>query len=236
MAHPEHALLSPHQRGFTLVEMAIVLVIIGFLLGIIIGGQHLILQATLKNTITEATGYREATATFREVYSAWPGDMPNATSFWANTANGNDDQQVIGDSGGPSNNEGYRAWQHLSQAEMIKGNFPGTASGNEAVIGENVPEATVKGSGYFFHYFNLAPDKRNAITLGAFNSGTFNSNPALPPRDAEYIDRKMDDGLPRQGDVWAGGNGGTGACYTGTAYNLTSENTECILHFWLEAN
>ena len=228
---------SYHNRGFSLVEVSVVLVIIAVLLASITAGMHLIRQAEIKTVITETEGYKQAVSTFREIYFSWPGDMPNATDFWASTEDGDDDQQIIGDTGGPTTNEGYRAWQHLSLANTIKGSFNGvSASGDEALIGENVPAASITGGGYFFHYWGLAADKNNAITLGAFDSGTYNFNPALPPRDAEFIDRKTDDGQPRSGDVWAGGNGGVGDCYTGTAYNLMDETVQCTLHFWLDAN
>lgn len=230
-------LFSAKTQGFSLVEISIGVIIISILLAVIVAGQNLIHQAKIKNTLSETAGYKKSTATFREVYSAWPGDIPNATSFWSGTENGNDDQQIIGDSGGSNNNEGYRAWQHLSLSEMIKGNFDGLGrGGDEAIIGGNVPKAAVEGGGYFFHYWGLAANKNNAITIGTFNDGTFNSNPVLTPRDAEYIDRKIDDGSPRLGNVWAGGNGGAGECYTGTAYNLTEDDVECILHFWLDNN
>jgi hypothetical protein len=44
----------------------------------------------------------------------------------------------------------------------------------------------------------------------------------------------MDDGSPRSGSVWAGGDGGAGACYTATTYNLAEDTIQCTLHFWIE--
>ena len=48
--------MRARQRGFTLVEIAIVLVIIGLLLGGILKGQEMITQARIKNIINDFNG------------------------------------------------------------------------------------------------------------------------------------------------------------------------------------
>ena len=49
-----------HAKGFTLVEIAIVLVIIGLLLGGILKGQEMITQAKIKNSIADFSGISAA--------------------------------------------------------------------------------------------------------------------------------------------------------------------------------
>lgn len=223
------------QTGFTLIEISIVLVIVGLLAVSILAGRYLTKQAELKSIIESAENYKDSLHSFREKYAAWPGDMPNATDYWTGTVNGNGNDQIIGDAGGPSNNEGYRAWQHLVLAKMVNGNFNGLGrgTGNEAIIGENVPKSPRDSGGYFLHYEGI-PNHYNALNLGAATPGTVNFSPVLSADDAYHIDMKADDGLPRSGNIWAGGNGGAGNCYTGTSYNLTEDSVECAFHFWID--
>lgn len=70
------------QKGFTLVEIAIVLVIIGLLLGGILKGQEMITQAKIKNAIADFSGVSAAYFGYQDRYRATPGDDPGALR-WA---------------------------------------------------------------------------------------------------------------------------------------------------------
>ncbi len=70
------------QQGFTLVEIAIVLVIIGLLLGGILKGQEMITQAKIKNVIADFSGVSAAYHGYQDRYRAIPGDDPNADTRW----------------------------------------------------------------------------------------------------------------------------------------------------------
>jgi prepilin-type N-terminal cleavage/methylation domain-containing protein len=75
--------MSKLQRGFTLVEIAIVLVIIGLLLGGILKGQEMITQAKIKNAIADFSGISAAFYGYQDRYRAIPGDDPNAPTRWS---------------------------------------------------------------------------------------------------------------------------------------------------------
>src|SRR3989449_10192134 len=75
------------QQGFTLVEIAIVLVIIGLLLGGILKGQEMITQAKIKNVIADFSGVSVAYHGYQDRYRAIPGDDPNAATRWASMTN-----------------------------------------------------------------------------------------------------------------------------------------------------
>jgi prepilin-type N-terminal cleavage/methylation domain-containing protein len=65
------------QKGFTLVELAIVMTIIGLLIGGILKGQELMENARVTATVAQVKSYEAAVTTFRDAYNAMPGDMPN---------------------------------------------------------------------------------------------------------------------------------------------------------------
>src|SRR3979490_3632574 len=74
------------QTGFTLVEIAIVLVIIGLLLGGVLKGQEMITQAKIKNIINDFNGVTVAVTSYQDRYRAIPGDDQNATTRWTTQA------------------------------------------------------------------------------------------------------------------------------------------------------
>src|SRR5262249_12234754 len=118
------------QHGFTLVEIAIVLVIIGLLLGGILKGQEMITQAKIKNAIADFSGISAAYYGYQDRYRAIPGDDSSAgargtTRTAATAGNGN------GIVAGTYNNAGAVCtaaveacswWDHLRRAGFVAGN------------------------------------------------------------------------------------------------------------------
>ncbi len=150
------------RHGFSLVELSIVLVILGLLVGGVLTGQSLIRAAELRSVTTEFTKYQAAVNTFRDKYFQLPGDMNNATSFWGAahatpatclTTVGIGTQTCNGDGGGNflgastaanSRVESFMFWQHLANSGLIEGSYngmAGSASALHAMGGVNVPRA-----------------------------------------------------------------------------------------------
>src|SRR2546429_2625420 len=75
--------MTKRRQGFTLVEIAIVLVIIGLLLGGILKGQEMITQAKIKNIMSDFSGISAAYHGYQDRYRAIPGDDPNAATRWS---------------------------------------------------------------------------------------------------------------------------------------------------------
>lgn len=75
---------KPFSKGFTLVELAVVLTIIALLIGGVLKGQEMIEDARVVSTVAQVYSYEGATATFKKVYSELPGDMPEASDRLSN--------------------------------------------------------------------------------------------------------------------------------------------------------
>jgi len=86
--------MKAKQAGFTLVEIAIVLVIIGLLLGGILKGQEMITQAKIKNVVNDFNGITAAVNSYQDRYRALPGDDLNAATRWAGAIAGDGNGQL----------------------------------------------------------------------------------------------------------------------------------------------
>lgn len=218
-----------HRNGFTLVELAIVIVIIGLLVAGVMTGQTLIEQAKFRKIISEYNGYKASVMTFRSKFNQLPGDFNKATQIWGQTTDAcwgssytdtnvnrtcNGDNDGIIDypiSGGSPEWEPWRTWQHLSLAKMTRGEFTGRAAAYvEAVPGLDIPTSSaMNGSAWILFYYedtvwNVGvTGKKHVFILGGTsgpNPRTW-ANPSMTPTEMFSIDLKLDDGRPASGTV-----------------------------------
>jgi len=134
--------IKRNQSGFTLVEIAIVLVIIGLLLGGVLKGQELINNAKIKNIVNDMNGVSAAYNTYIDRYRAMPGDELAATYAargWGVIPTG-DANGALGVAVGatftnPQVTEGAGFWQALRAAQMIGGAAASAALPTNAVGG-----------------------------------------------------------------------------------------------------
>ncbi len=225
------------KRGFSLVELSIVLVILGLLVGGILAGQSLIRASELRSVSTDFNKYQTAIHAFRDKYFGLPGDLRNAFSFWGTLAgctnawvkdsaagcNGNGDSQIAISGYG----EEFRAWQHLALAGLIEGSYTGLHTGAEGVIGTNVPASKI-GGGFSIGYWNPnnyigwpATTSRNYLHIGRFFTSELPISAILRPEEAWNLDTKLDDGKPATGRIIGGNGFGSVGCLTGAG--TTSE-------------
>ncbi len=228
------------RNAFSLVELSIVLVILGLLVGGILAGQSLIRASELRAVNTEYQKHVTAIGAFRDKYFAIPGDMSNAQSFWgvaatcpgisstaaAGVCNGNGDGLISFTAA--TSNEMFGSWEHLANAGLVEGTYTGnsgdtTAANPTAIIGTNVPRSKMNGGGWTLNGWGSMPvadpnlfdgNYGNAFLFGATMASNTTGTPLLKPEEAWNIDTKVDDGMPATGRVRspenAGNTGGTG--------------------------
>ncbi len=185
------------EAGFTLVEIAIVLVIIGLLLGGILKGQEMITQAKIKNAINDFNGVTVAVTSYQDRYRALPGDDPNADTRWTiqAPAKGNGDGVIAGKynatvagAAPAAAEESNLFWQHLRIAGFVPGLTTGAGSGaqppNAAAGMVGVQSAVTPGIGLGF----------TGLTICSSN---------LPDKVAIAIDSQMDDSNSATGQIRA---------------------------------
>ena len=182
------------QKGFTLVEIAIVLVIIGLLLGGILKGQEMITQAKIKNVVADFSGISAAYYGYQDRYRAIPGDdacagtPPSGFSCgarWTDATSGNGNGQVLGlYNSTTAADESRLWWDHLRRAGFVAGS--GTQQPFNAVTGM-IGVQTGNGTA-------------NSSALGGFG-GLIICSAGLPDKIAIAVDTQMDDGIIGTGTV-----------------------------------
>jgi prepilin-type N-terminal cleavage/methylation domain-containing protein len=137
--------LSP-QGGFTLVEIAIVLVIVGLLIGGVLKGQEMILNAKLKKLESDHAGISTAILAYQDRYRQLPGDDSEASTRFAmytdgdndpvaDDINGNNDGTISGDWIATANTETANLWKHLRACALIPGDGDDDVQPNNAYGG-----------------------------------------------------------------------------------------------------
>jgi prepilin-type N-terminal cleavage/methylation domain-containing protein len=108
------------QSGFTLIELAIVLVIIGLLLGGVLKGQELINSAKVKNMANDFKNIQIQIYSYQDKFRALPGDDKAATVNVAATADGNGNGVIEG-AWNATSGEAFNFWQHIRKAGLATG-------------------------------------------------------------------------------------------------------------------
>ena len=234
------------MRGFSLVELSIVLVILGLLTGGILAGQSLIAAAEMRKVTQQASKLHTAIYSFRDKYFALPGDMTNAFAFWGTATGCTNAAAYTVAAGCNGNGDGFirdgillgedlRAFQFMALAGLIEGSYTGLAavSGSTRQFGVNMPAAQMDNAGWWVNDLSTAQFGKNGNNLTFGREGTnFPTAAALSPEQLWNIDSKLDDGKPSSGRV--GTMEVLPTCHNGTDYILTTTSIECIAIYWLQ--
>jgi prepilin-type N-terminal cleavage/methylation domain-containing protein len=183
-----------NKTGFSMIELAIVLIIIALIVGGIMVSKNMTKNAKLRSIATQSDQYIAAIKKFNDKYQSMPGDMINATTIWGRadagapitancatpetnqdtallhaTCNGDGDGFIADDAA--TDYEIFRAWQHLKNDGLITGNFSGIVGGagnSKALVGTNIPTTMLARIGFDIKYI---PD--TAIPADYFTNQTY---------------------------------------------------------------
>ena len=183
--------MSKKQSGFTLVEIAIVLVIIGLIMGGVFKGQALIDSARVRSLSTDVSGIRAAWFSFQERYRSIPGDFASARTQIDNAAmQGNGNGRIDG------GQERAAVWQQLALAGLISGNFDGAqnATGTASDM-ECGPHTCPRNP--FNGYYKISYSAQAADVDGLAHE--FFTGDHIPVNILSQLDMKLDDGKPESG-------------------------------------
>ena len=184
-----------YQRGFTLVEIAIVLVIVGLLLGGVLKGQELITSAKVRNLADQITSIGAAYHGFLDRYRQVPGDWPatpaaQAIPGVASGGNGNGRLDAVG---GSEWTEPLAVWEQLARSGFLQGNYVGGNTAPLATQTDRAPRNTYNGFMLMTRsddYLDAGtPTERQLLVLGR----------GVPVNVMRELDLKLDDGLPQTG-------------------------------------
>ncbi|EDN68151.1 conserved hypothetical protein [Beggiatoa sp. PS] len=186
------------QAGFTLVEIAIVMVIIGLLLGGVLKGQEIITNAKIKNLENDFNGITAAIYSYQDRYRALPGDDPRAKRRFPKINNievpvstGNPgDGKIDGPFDETDNKEESRIfWAHLRYAGLVNGevdDFSQPLNAFSGITGVSSNKSTNSGSG------STPPPNISGVYIGFSN---------IPIKIAIAVESRSDDQNSQSGGI-----------------------------------
>lgn len=234
------------DSGFTLVELAIVITIIGLLIGGVLKGQELLENARMTAVQSQMKGYQAAITSFRDIYKSMPGDTNNATNFLTgctatnNCINGDNNGTIAGSVTnwyyGYDTDECFQAWKHLALANLITGIDTTVARPAAYVGGRHVPASPLGGQLY------IKTASGDGVSVGQSLTGTVvymsrsqaatwpgSSASMLRPNAAMKLDMKVDDGIAMTGTAQSVSDSWTAGCGT-TANGTNGYNPNATLN------
>jgi prepilin-type N-terminal cleavage/methylation domain-containing protein len=222
--------------GFTLIEIAIVLVIVGLLLGGVLKGQELITGARVRNLISQQEGIKAAFFGFQDRFRALPGDYATADaniSCSPACLDGNGNGRIESNSTGGFTHEEILAWNHLTAAGFLNGSYT-TISGDASPSDTNTPKNP------YSSYLEIIYDGTYGLSSTSPLKHNLKTGAQIPVEIIAEVDRKVDDGNPLTGAFqFSTYNGGTGTapatnpngCLTSSSasalWDIAGGNTNC---------
>jgi len=220
-------------NGFTLIELSIIIIVIGLILGAVMVGRDLLEAAKIRSTVSQIEAINTAAMTFKNKYGGLPGDLVRATQFGF-AGDSSPVRAGLGDGNGAIQNQAgvdtdsqnqlnyyYEQgwfWIQLNQSGLTNTNVdvtgawtasgcPVTAIWDGAGKTSYFPMLPLSNSFLFVYSINRVNYVEIADNCGMLTCSICRAN-SLSPARAYSLDTKLDDGQPLTGIVRATGGGG----------------------------
>ena len=237
------------NKGFTLIELGIVILIISTLSVIVLGGRSLITSSKVGNVIAKMSEIDTSIKSISIEYNNLPGDLNLNDENYFPSYSGEPvcADQHSGDGDGKIESSGETdaaaiedstceeliLWGHLKEAEL----YPHAEGVGFSIGGDMTksPLSSISQSYYEVGYEELGGANDNYIRLGSLHSDDL-KGAALVSKNARSIDKKVDDGVPNTGRLISqdGADVSSGDCFSGNSYNLINKQTACTIYNLLD--
>ena len=215
--------MKNQQSGFTLVEIAIVLVIIGLLLGGVLKGQELVNSAKVKNLISDFRSTQLLIYGFQDKFKAIPGDDANAVAHVGSGATlapssaGLGNGRIEGSFNSTSaTDESLAFWQHVRLAGLSTGS---TDFSSATAIAAAVPRNADGGR----------LGIQSAAPISTMSGAYFVCSDGISGKLAKQIDITMDDGNTATGSARVTATGYSGTATAAVATTAIVDDTTYIV-------
>lgn len=206
------------QAGFTLLELAIVLTLVGLIVGAVLRGQELIDSVRLRRAARDYQQVQAAIFLFQDKHGGLPGDFDRAARQIDTRLNDGNANQVIGTPGNAAPAASHLSdidaaalaessyfWEHLALGNFVPNvelDIAGSTSRRFSPFKTGAKWGVIAlaaQAGYDFPAGSHVMRVEDASGSGAAASTT--------PPNLAVLDRKLDDGVPTQGDILGFGAG-----------------------------
>jgi prepilin-type N-terminal cleavage/methylation domain-containing protein len=241
--------ISCRKKGFTLIELSIVLVIIGLLVGGILTAQSLISAAKINSFVQQLGQFDTAVSNFESSFDSLPGDtnkypcttITNGTTaiYCISGVSGNGNGFITDDDGAANNffGEVQHFWNQLSVMGLKPNNGSGTYSNNYRPAGieftgtnANTPQAKIgKNLAVIAYSYGTDYNSYNVMDCSEMTSETLGADACtagVDGIDALSIDSKIDDASSDSGNMkaWEGSTRYLGYNATTFSVNYNPQN------------
>lgn len=212
----ERKIFKNNRKGFSLIEVAIAIVVVGLVVSMTLKGRELIHTAKLNSVIEQVNTFRMTAQLFIDKYNALPGDLANAKyMIGSSLENGRGDGRFV------NVDDGKRFWEHLVASGLLS-----------IELAHGFPVSRIGG----YYFISDQVDGLDGIWIvlssGTANNSTFSG--IISQEDAYMIDKKCDNGVPNSGDVRTFKAGSGGMVPIRQQYDLKDKTSDCVIMFKLQ--
>jgi len=213
-------MLEKNKKGFSLVELSVVVAIISLLFASVSAAHKLTKQAKLNKAISELSELKLAISSFYSIYRKLPGDYSKASEVWPSETDGNGNGKLDG-------SEAETNWfTHLLAANLYK-----NTNGYDS---SNLYKFYLNDSWSYKYQYNSLWSKYPYSNL--LNITDHAASVAHSAYDLFRIDSKIDDGMPYTGKVMATANNSNSSCNSGNTNCCTNKDSMNESGFTASAN